>query len=246
MFIQVYSPTHLEGQFELDKITFNKGFVQTYTDEYGFTLRKYTEILAGYSGNIRLTGPGDAETLWSDHVIDCLYSLPFLPGKGKVIDVGTGGGFPGIVWAICRPDLNVFLLDSVRKKCTALKDIAKELSLSNITVIWSRSEDYAATEKESFDVACARALSDTGTLAEYLTPLVRTGGIVLAFKGPRVHEELAHVKNKWQILGLDEPSIYPYVINEKKHFIVRWNKKKPCSPRFPRRPGVAERKPWWR
>ncbi len=79
--------------------------VQKLLSFYGDALLRYRDALASYGGKIRLTGPREPEILWREHILDCLCSVPFLPGKGAVIDVGSGGGLPGIVWAICRPDL---------------------------------------------------------------------------------------------------------------------------------------------
>ncbi|GAB1400050.1 hypothetical protein MASR1M66_15040 [Aminivibrio sp.] len=114
-------------------------------------LRHYGELLASYKGRIRLTGPTDPEILWKEHILDCLASVPLLPSEGKIIDVGSGGGL-GLVWALCRPDLEVVLLDSVRKKCGALAALAADLGLANVAVAWSRAEDYARTNREVFDL----------------------------------------------------------------------------------------------
>ncbi len=93
----------------------------------GEILKRYGDLLASYGGKIRLTGPSDPEILWNDHILDCLFTVSILPEKGQVLDVGSGGGLPGLVWAICRPDLEVTLLDSVKKKCGALEEMAAAL-----------------------------------------------------------------------------------------------------------------------
>lgn len=210
-------------------------------------LKQYTELLASYGGKIRLTGPSDPETIWQDHIQDCLFTVPFLPAGGKVVDVGSGGGLPGLVWAVMRPDLEITLLDSVRKKCGALEEIGASLGLSNIRVVWGRCEEFAANERELFDFAGARAVAETGLLAEYLAPLVKApGGRALAMKGPGYAKEIEPLGGKWQRLGFDEPAVIPYSIRGKSRYLLLWMKKYPCPKEYPRRTGTAAKNFWWR
>jgi 16S rRNA (guanine527-N7)-methyltransferase len=209
-------------------------------------LWSYCLALARGNERARLTGPADPEVLWSDHVLDCAAALPLLPREGRVVDVGTGGGLPGIVWAICRPGLSVTLLDSVSRKCIAVRSILEELGIGNARVACMRSEELARDGRESFDVAAARAVTATGPLVELLSPLVSVGGVLLAFKGPRVHEEMGTVGEKWPRLGLGNPVLYPYDLEGKERVIVAWRKERACPGSYPRNPALLERKPWWR
>ncbi len=220
--------------------------VEEVSDSQRVLLKRYAELLASYGGKIRLTGPSDPEIIWNDHVEDCLFTIPFLPQKGKIIDVGSGGGLPGLVWAIMRPDLEVTLLDSVRKKCGALQEIGTALGLSNIRVVWGRCEEFARTERECFDLAGARAVAETGVLAEFLSPLTAPGGRALAMKGPGYEQEIGPIRGKWQRLGFDEPEATPYSILDKSRFLLLWNKSEPCPPEFPRKTGTAAKNFWWR
>ena len=213
-------------------------------DENETRLRRYVSLLAKANELARLTGPSDEETLMSAHVADCAAALPLLPARGDVIDVGTGGGLPGIVWAICRPSLRVTLLDSVSRKCALVEKIALAMGLKNVEVVCERSEDYAKKRAGKFDIAAARAVCTSCALAEYLTPFVRRGGKLLAFKGPKVHEELAPAAGKWKTLGLSEPRLIPYELEEMAHCIVIWDKISPTPKGIPRRPGMAEKFPW--
>jgi len=209
------------------------------------SLRHYAELLASY-GAARLTGSRDAGELYDLHVRDSLYSVTFLPKEGRVIDVGSGGGLPGMVWAICRPDLNVTLLDSARKKCRALSEIAAALSLCNVSVVWARCEEHALREHENYYFASARALAHAGVVAEYLSPLVRRGGKAMTFKGPMGVKELEEVGDKWETIGLSSPAVVPYGGDERSYFFVLWEKISPTPPAYPRKPGAASAKGWWK
>ncbi|MBQ3654929.1 MAG: class I SAM-dependent methyltransferase, partial [Synergistaceae bacterium] len=135
------------------------------------TLYNYAQLLASCT-RARLTGTRGASEIYSLQVLDCLPSLESLPDSGKVIDVGSGGGLPGIVWAVYRPALNITLLDSVVKKCEAVRGIVEALGLGNVRVVCARSEEFARGNREAFDLAGARALASAGVCAELLSPLV--------------------------------------------------------------------------
>ena len=206
------------------------------------TLYRYAELLSSCH-TARLTGTRGTEDIYNLQVLDCVPSLEFLPESGSVIDVGSGGGLPGIVWAVYRPDLNITLLDSIRKKCEAVKTIIDELGIQNVNVICSRSEDYALSHREEFMLSCARAVSSAGITTELLSPLVKVGGRIITFKGERVHEEISEVNGKWERLGLSKPSLKFYGGESK--CIVSWEKLKKCPAMYPRRTGLAMTKKFW-
>ena len=208
------------------------------------TLYRYAELLASCT-RARLTGTRGADEIFTLQVMDCIPSLEFLPENGRVIDVGSGGGLPGIVWAVYRPDLSVTLLDSINKKCVAVREIIDALNITNVEVVCSRSEDYARTHRESFDIAGARALSSAGVTAELLSPLVVKGGRVLTFKGEKVNDEISIVGKNWKKLGFSEPSLHFYGGDNSSKCIVTWEKVKNCPAMFPRRTGLAGTKFFW-
>ena len=207
-------------------------------------LYRYAELLDSCT-RARLTGTRGADDIFALQVEDCLPSLEFLPESGRVIDVGSGGGLPGIVWAVHRPDLRVTLLDSVNKKCVAVREIVDALNIPNIEIICARSEDYAKIHREIFDMAGARALSSAGVTAELLSPLVKIGGRILTFKGEKVNDEISAVNRKWGILGLSEPSMKFYGGEDSSRCVVTWEKVKKCPANFPRRTGLAGTKFFW-
>ena len=205
-------------------------------------LYRYAELLAACT-RARLTGTRGTDEIYTLQVEDCIPSLEYLPESGKVIDIGSGGGLPGIVWAVFRPDLSVTLLDSVSKKCEAVREIVSSLGISNVEVVCARSEEYAAVHRESYVLAGARALASAGVCAELLSPLVRVGGKILTFKGEKVHEEISEVSDKWGMLGLSKPALHFYG-GESKCILV-WEKVKKCPANFPRRVGLAGTKHFW-
>ncbi len=209
-------------------------------------LIRYTNLLIEANEVARLTGAKDFDTLWQDHIVDSCYIVPLVPQKCRLIDVGTGGGLPGVVIAITRPDVSVTLLDSIAKKVSAVEKICYLLGLKNVTCVCQRSEDYAKLKKEKFSIATARAVTAAGTLAEYLAPFVRREGQLIAFKGPRVAEELEEVGNKWATLGLASPQLLPYSYDEKKRYFCIWHKAHNISNAYPRRIGMAEKFPWYK
>ncbi len=186
-------------------------------------LYKYAELLAACT-RARLVGTRGAEEIFNLQVLDCEASLEFLPPSGKIIDVGSGGGLPGVVWAVHRPDLKIFLLDSINKKCEAVREIVQELEIKNIEVVCSRCEDFAKLHREEFDLAGARAVASAKITVELLSPLVKVGGKILTFKGKKVHEEISEVNNKWRKLGLSKPSLKFYGGEESSKCIVTWEK----------------------
>ena len=214
---------------------------------WGETLKRYAEALALYR-EARLTGTRGAEDIYALHVRDCLASVPFLPPSGAVVDVGSGGGLPGLVWAVCRPDLTVTLVDSVRKKCRAVESIASDLGVTNLRVVNARCEDFSArgaAGREAFVLASARALARAAVTAEYLAPLVSVGGCLPTFKGPKVDEELAEARGLWKRLGLGSPDVTRYGPPDRSNVFVLWKKIAPCPAAYPRRAGEASMKGWW-
>ncbi|MCE5201765.1 MAG: 16S rRNA (guanine(527)-N(7))-methyltransferase RsmG [Synergistaceae bacterium] len=226
----------------------NENFKESAADEVKENeeeLRRYTSLLSAANEFARLTGPSQEDLLWNDHVLDCASALPLLPREGRIIDVGTGGGLPGIVWAICRPGVSFTLLDSITRKCALVEKIAAAMGLKNVTVACARSEDYAKEHREKFHIAAARAVCAAGVLAEYLSPFVRLKGKAIAFKGPRVVEEIEAVGNKWKGLGLSSPRLLPYMLGDIKRYFLIWEKISQTPKGIPRRPGMAEKFPWF-
>ena len=191
-------------------------------------LEKYLEFLMSWVGKIRLTGAQNEDAL-RELIQDALYILPYLPkdspGKLRVIDAGTGGGLPGIVWAISRPDIEFTLLDSVRKKCAAVEEMCKALELANTKVVCARVEIYAAAAEGRYDVAAARAVAAVPKLIEWLAPLPKKGGLIIAPKGPKYRQEIAAVTDKrLSELRLSKPEVIRYGSDTRENYLLVWKK----------------------
>ena len=165
-------------------------------------LARYAELLLEKNKVMNLTAitaPRDVATL---HLLDCaaLASQLDLSGK-RVIDVGTGAGFPGMVLAILTPDARFTLLDSLGKRVDFLKEVQTDLGLKNVTCVHARAEEFAAQHREQFDLAASRAVAQLNVLCELTLPLVKVGGNFLAMKGASGEEELTAARGAIKKLG---------------------------------------------
>jgi 16S rRNA (guanine527-N7)-methyltransferase len=172
--------------------------------------------------------PAEARRVLLD---DALGALPLL-AKGPVIDVGSGGGSPGIPLAASRPDLDFVLLEASRRKCAFLEDVVADLG--NVTVVCARAEEHAAgVGREAYGTALARALAVPPVAAEWCLPIVRTGGTGVLFVGPTASADAVSKAAAELSAELDESP---------PGFLVL-RKTGPTPERFPRRPGIAKKRP---
>ncbi|MDO4900736.1 16S rRNA (guanine(527)-N(7))-methyltransferase RsmG [Actinomyces sp.] len=150
----------------------------------------FAQMLAE-QGELRgLLGPRELPRLWTRHIINSAAVVPFLPDRGKVADIGSGAGFPGIVVALLRPDLDVVLVESMVRRTQWLDDVVTELDLDNVTVMRARAEEVRAR----YDAVTARAVANLTKLIRIASPLLRPGGCLLALKGARAEAEVADAK----------------------------------------------------
>jgi 16S rRNA (guanine527-N7)-methyltransferase len=185
-------------------------------------LLRYIELLLEANRVMNLTRITDPSAARVQHVGDALTVLPFLPpGRHRLVDVGSGGGVPGIPLAIARPDAAVTLLDATKKKAAFLRKCCSELELHGVEVVDQRAEDAGRGQlREQFDVAIARAVGRMVWLAEWCLPLVRVGGRMLALKGPRVAEELPEAAGAIKLLGGGEPAVHAVDLPGVEHHVI--------------------------
>jgi 16S rRNA (guanine527-N7)-methyltransferase len=211
-------------------------------------LSQYLDVLLAANQRMNLTRITDRAAAEVQHVGDALTLLPHLPPPGqplRLVDVGSGGGVPGIPLAIARPDAAVMLVESTKKKAAFLKDAVKQLGLNNVSVSEWRAEDVGrSNSRETFDVAIARAVATLDWLAEWCLPLVKKGGTLLAMKGARAAEEVPAARKVIQLLGGGEPVVHPVVLPGSEHrVIVEVPKIGRTSDRYPRPATQAKGKP---
>jgi 16S rRNA (guanine527-N7)-methyltransferase len=189
----------------------------------------------------RIENRAEAEVF---HVGDSLTILPLLPREPhQLADVGSGGGVPGIPLVIARPDVQVVLIESTKKKAAFLDKTAKELGLSNLKVLPERAEVIAhGPMRDSFDIVTARAVGAMNMLVEWCMPLVKKGGKLMAMKGARIAEELPAAEKAIKLLNGGTPVIHPIDLpGTENHVIVEIPKLGRTDPRYPRSPSQAKK-----
>lgn len=192
-----------------------------------------------------VTALSSPEAIKDEFLLDSLFGVTVLPQSGRVIDIGTGGGVPGLVLAIGRPDLEFVLTDSASKKTKWVEELVSELNLENVTVVTRRLELLGREEgfRESFDAVSAKALASLNVLTEFALPLLKVGGRLLAYKGPALGQELEEARKALQELGGRVHRCTGYGIGDKTFSLCEVLKIAPTHERYPRRDGVPQKKP---
>ena len=209
-------------------------------------LARYAELLLEKNKVMNLTAitvPRDVATL---HLLDCAALAAQLDLSGKrVIDVGTGAGFPGMVLAILTPDARFTLLDSLGKRVDFLKEVQTDLGLKNVTCVHARAEEFAAQHREQFDLAASRAVAQLNVLCELTLPLVKVGGVFLAMKAGDCREELDAAGRCITLLGgrLMKPYRYTIPGTDLTRQVIRIEKIAPTPEKYPRRFAKIQKAP---
>jgi len=206
-------------------------------------LETYFNYLIEQNKIHNLTAITDRDEVWVKHFEDSLAAADLIPRGAKVLDIGAGAGFPSVPLKIKREDINVTMLDSVRKKVDFLNNLVELLGLSDIKAIHTRIEDFipslrgkaeAIPCKDIYNVCVARAVAKLNVLCEYALPFVKVGGIFIAYKSVEIDKELEEASNAIKILGgeLKEIKDYSLKFGERKLIVIK--KTKPTPPEYPR------------
>ena len=209
-------------------------------------LMEYFKLLVEYNAHTNLTAIRDEEGIIEKHFIDSLLVMKYIKIiSGKAIDIGTGAGFPGMVLAICNPEIKFTLIDSVGKKIIFLNQVIEKLKLTNVEALSVRAEEFInETNRETYDIGLCRGVSKLNTILEYVIPFLKVGGKFLPQKMEGTNEEKDGVNAlrilKSEIISINETKL-PY--SKDKRLILEILKKEKTNKKYPRENGVPAKKP---
>ena len=215
---------------------------------------KYYELLIEKNKVMNLTAITDKEDVIVKHFIDSIALIPYLLDKGininnelKIIDIGTGAGFPGLPLKIMMPDVKFTLLDSLNKRVSFLNEVIDELKLKDIEALHGRAEDYASDNnyREKYDICVSRAVANLSTLSEYCIPFVKEDGFFISYKAGESEEEINNSKNAIKILGGKINKVEEFVLpgTDASRVFVFIRKQELTDKKYPRKAGVPAKKP---
>lgn len=207
----------------------------------------YMELLLEWNEKINLTAITKPEEVILKHFIDSLTIINKIKPNTKIVDVGTGAGFPGIPIKIVKEDIEIVLVDSLNKRIHFLDEVIQKLGLTKIETIHARAEELGRNKKirETFDYATSRAVANLSTLSEYLMPFVKVGGNVIAMKGSEIEEELQKAQKAISILGGEVIAVEKFILpkSDIKRHIVTIKKKNMTPMKYPRKAGTPAKEP---
>ena len=209
---------------------------------------KFRKFLLEYNKITNITRIVDEDEFNVKHYLDSLsiFNTGLIRDNMKILDLGTGGGFPGVPLKLYKKDLDISLVDSLNKRIVFLNKAIEELNLKNIKAIHARAEELAFDKdyREKFQLVTSRAVARLRTLLECALPFVEVGGYFIAMKGPEYNEEIKEVSNTFNILG--GKLIEVMEINlplDIKHYLLITKKIKPTPMKYPRQGGKPKSKP---
>ena len=209
---------------------------------------QFYNMLIEYNSKCNLTSITDFEDVVLKHFVDSLSIVNIIDMNSEctVVDVGTGGGFPGIPLKIAFPTIKLTMIDSLDKRITFLNNVIKELSLFNTCAIHTRAEEYGHTKaRDSFDICVTRAVSNLSVISEYCLPLVKPGGCFIPYKSGAIKEEIDKYEIAVEELGgvIDDVAIFDLPDTDIMRSLILIFKDFETDKKYPRRNGIPTKKP---
>ena len=209
----------------------------------------YKDLLLEWNEKMNLTAITDEYEIIVKHFVDCLECSKAIKDEKKIIDVGTGAGFPGMVLAIYYPDIEFTLLDGLNKRLIFLQEVVDKLGLTNVKIVHGRAEEVVRIDNlfNYYDASVSRAVANLPVLLEYVSPYVKVGGYSIVMKGDSVEEEIKLAQNALKTLNLkvDEKINYSYTVNNEEYnrSILKIKKTNDTPQKYPRNYGQIKKKP---
>ncbi len=207
----------------------------------------YMQLLLEWNEKINLTTITNPDEIILKHFVDSMTIVKYINNESKIVDVGTGAGFPGIPLKIAKPETNITLLDSLNKRLNFLQEVIIRLNLKDINTIHARVEEAGQNKqyRENFDIAMSRAVASLNVLAEYMLPLVKIGGKCICMKSYDIEEEIQNSKRAIEILGGKIETIEELILpnTDIKRKIIVIKKVNNTPGKYPRKPGTPSKEP---
>ncbi len=194
------------------------------------SVERYGQLLTTDGLERGLIGPREVDRLWERHLLNCAALEPWLPDQGRVVDVGSGAGLPGVVVALLRPDVDVVLLEPLLRRATFLSEVVADLALPRVSVVRARAEEWAGSgTRATADVVVARAVAPLSRLVDWAVPLMTSGGVLLALKGRAAAEELSAAAGTLDRLGIVERAVHSVATGDSVTNVVRLQRGPPTA-----------------